>query len=54
MKWVTGERPKVGRVCCPWLIKRIQKQKSLRAYRPGNYYLTDIQFPGMIRSCAEG
>ena len=22
MQWITGERPKVYRLACPWLIKR--------------------------------
>jgi len=21
MKWITRERPKIGRIACPWLIK---------------------------------
>lgn len=23
MKWITRERPKIGRIACPWLIARM-------------------------------
>ncbi len=28
MKWITRERPKIDRVACPWLIKRIVDKEA--------------------------
>jgi hypothetical protein len=36
MKWVTRERPKVDRMPCPWLIKRIVDPQAEFLYVPGD------------------
>ena len=33
-KWVTRERPKIGRVACPWLIRRFVEPDAEFLYVP--------------------
>ena len=34
MKWVTRERPKIDRIACPWLIKKMVDQEAEFIYVP--------------------
>jgi hypothetical protein len=36
MKWITGERPKIDRIACPWLIKRFIDSETEIIYVPFN------------------
>ena len=33
-KWVTRERPKIGRIACPWLIRRFVEPEAEFLYVP--------------------
>lgn len=39
MKWITRERPKIDRIACPWLIKKIVDKESEFIYVPYNEVL---------------
>jgi hypothetical protein len=43
MKWVTGERPKVDRVACPWLIRRFIDPDAEIVYVPASEVLAIAQ-----------
>lgn len=39
MKWITRERPKIDRIACPWLIKKIVDKEAEFIYVPYNEVL---------------
>ncbi|MFV8337218.1 chromate resistance protein ChrB domain-containing protein [Flavobacterium sp. RSP29] len=34
MKWITRERPKIDKIACPWLIKKIVHKEAEFIYVP--------------------
>lgn len=36
MKWITGERPKIDRIACPWLIKKFVDKEGEFIYVPAD------------------
>lgn len=40
MKWITREHPKIDRLACPWLIRRLIDQKAEIIYVPYDQVLT--------------
>ena len=48
MKWVTRERPKVDRVACPWLIKRLVDPQAQCLYVPPDQVLAVASQEGAV------
>lgn len=43
MKWITRERPKIDRIACPWLIKKMVDTQAEFLYVPFNQVLPTAQ-----------
>jgi hypothetical protein len=48
MKWVTRQRPKVDRIACPWLIKRMVDPEAQFLYVPGEDVVATAEREGAI------
>jgi len=48
MKWITGERVKVDRVACPWLIRKLIDPQAEFLFVPAADVLTVAERKGAI------
>jgi hypothetical protein len=48
MKWITGERPKIDRIACPWLIKNFVDKDAEFFYVPKNQVFEKAEEIGAI------
>ena len=46
MKWITGERPKIDRIACPWLIQHFIDPEAQFLYVPANQVLAVAENQG--------
>ena len=46
MKWITRERPKIGRIACPWLIARFIDKEPEFLYVPAAQVLSTAEQTG--------
>jgi hypothetical protein len=49
MKWITREHPKIDRIACPWLIKRLVDKEAEIIYVPFDekkYYTRNFLMEG--------
>lgn len=48
MKWITRERPKIGRIACPWLIARFIDREAEFLYVPADAVFNSAEQTGAI------